>query len=295
MTKQFEALCSKRGILVDIKGYSEKSRTYAADCRTVNVIETLSELVSVRSIAPMPLVRINRSPSLQSQAIPHLPTRDEVEGDVPVVAVVDTGVSEQYPELNSWITGRYSDVAPPYRNTDHGTFVAGLICWGRRLNPDLPNIEEDPCALFDVQVIPNDDAKLGPIDRLSENELLSSLRTVLQQQANQCKVWNLSLGTDDLCSLHEFSNLAQELDNLQEEFQVSFVISAGNYKNLPLLDYPRTNEQIDRGRITVPADSVLGITVGSVSQVNFQNNGPENPPPICFLSAWGWSEPHYQT
>ena len=33
----------------------------------------------------------------------------------------------------------------------------------------------------------------------------------------------------------EFSTLAEELDNLQEKFQVSFVISAGNYVTPPLL------------------------------------------------------------
>ena len=97
----------------------------------------------------------------------------------------------------------------------------------------------------------------------------------LQQHANKYKVWNLSLGTDAVCSLDEFSELAEELDNLQEKYQVSFVISAGNYDTPPLLDFPRTGEQLQAGRITTPADSVLGITVGAVSHVDYKTNGPK--------------------
>ena len=101
------------------------------------------------------------------------------------------------------------------------------------------------------------------------------LETALQQHANKYKVWNLSLGTDSVCSLDEFSELAEQLDNLQEKYQVSFVISAGNYQTLPLLDFPRTPAQMDAGRITSPADSVLGIAVGSVSHVDYRANGPK--------------------
>ncbi len=178
--------------------------------------------------------------------------------------------------------GRESQVAPPYRNTDHGTFVAGLICWGAELNPTVAGIDPGPCAVFDLQVIPNDDPGKGDTETIREQELLVSLETALQQHSNEFKVWNLSLGTDTLCSLDEFSELAEELDNLQEKYQVSFVISAGNYTPPPLLDYPRTGAQLDTGRITTPADSVLGIAVGSVSHVDYKKNGPKQHEPSAF-------------
>ena len=282
MNLEFEELCRKRGISLDTRGYSAKSRTYAAECRTVADVNALSQLVGVRSVAPMPLVRIDRPSSPPSEVIPHLPGRDEVVGDVPVVVVVDSGIADRFPALDSWVVGRVSDVAPVYRNTDHGTFVAGLICWGSELNPTVGGIEEEPCALFDLQVMPNTDPRKGDTDTLSENELLSSLASALQDHANEYKVWNLSLGSDTVCSLDEFSKLAQELDNLQETYQVSFVISAGNFSTPPLLDYPRTPRQKELGRITAPADSVLGITVGSVSQVNFETNGPKINHPSAF-------------
>lgn len=191
-----------------------------------------------------------------------------------MVVVVDSGISSTNPALESWVVGRESTVAEQYRNTDHGTFVAGLICWGPELNPNLADLDGQPCAVFDLQVIPNSDPEHGDIDDLTEQELLQSLETALKQHANRYKVWNLSLGTDEICSLDEFSPLAEQLDNLQERHKVSFVISAGNYDMPPLLDFPRTEAQKATGRITTPADSVLGITVGSISHIAYAKKGP---------------------
>ncbi len=85
-----------------------------------------------------------------------------------------------------------------------------------------------------------------------------------------------------MCSLDQFSKLAEELDDLQERYKVSFVISAGNYDTPPLLDFPRTDGQLEIGRITAPADSVLGITVGAVSHVDYKKNGPRIHHPSAF-------------
>ena len=65
-----------------------------------------------------------------------------------------------------------------YRNTTHGTFVGGLICWGAQLNPNLAaSIDLHPCGIFDLQVIPNLDPDSGETDFLTEQELLQSLST----------------------------------------------------------------------------------------------------------------------
>ena len=104
----------------------------------------------------------------------------------------------------------------------------------------------------------------------------------MRQHANAYKVWNLSLGTDERLLARQFSALAEELDNLQEKYQVSFVISAGNYDTPPLLDFPRTGRQLKAGRITTPADSVLGITVGAVSHVDYKTKGPKEHHPSAF-------------
>jgi serine protease AprX len=283
LVRDFATTCQKRGIAVRANaGYSPVSFTYEIDCRDVDDVEALSRIIGVRSISPMPLIRTIRPRMLAPASLPALPTINDITGDFPVVVVVDSGISDQLPSLKSWVVGRDSHVAPNYRNTDHGTFVAGLICWGGFLNQTIPGLDRSPCGVFDLQVIPNDDPAKGDTLALLESEFLVSLEEALKQHANTYKVWNLSLGTDAVCSLDEFSTLAEELDNLQEKYQVSFVLSAGNYDAPPLLDFPRTDAQLQAGRITAPADSVLGITVGSVSHVDHKKNGPQLHHPSAF-------------
>lgn len=282
LVANFEDECHRRNLAITTAGYAPGSYVYGVECRTVDDVETISRIVGVRSVTGMPLVRTLRQRMLNPKPLPTLATRADVAGDVPVVVVVDSGISDSNPALESWVVRRDSQVAPAYRNTDHGTFVAGLICWGSDLNPTIAGIDSSPCAVFDLQVIPNADPAKGDTDALQEQEFLISLETALKQHANEYKVWNLSLGTDAVCSLDEFSEFAEQLDNLQEQYQVSFVISAGNYDNPPLLDYPRSPAQLDTGRITTPADSVLAITVGAVSHVDYKKNGPKEHHPSAF-------------
>jgi serine protease AprX len=278
----FENTCSSRDIRVSSDGYSPSSFTYEIECRNVEDVDALSRVIGVRSITHMPLIRTIRPRMLSPKPLPKLPTRDQVIGDFPAVVVVDSGISDQIAALEGWVVGRESEVAPEYQNTDHGTFVAGLICWGGDLNPTIAGTDNSPCGVFDLQVFPNNDPARGDTLALLESELLVSLDAALQEHANKYKVWNLSLGTDTVCSLDEFSPLAEEFDNLQEKYQVSFVISAGNYDTPPLLDFPRMEGQLSAGRITAPADSVLGITVGSVSHVDYKKNGPKENHPSAF-------------
>jgi serine protease AprX len=282
LVADFESTCKRREIRLSQAGYSPSTFTYEAECRDVDDVEALSRVIGVRSIMHMPLIRTVRPRMFDAKPLPPLPTSADVTGDFPVVVVVDSGISDQIPALESWVVGHDSQVAPPYRNTDHGTFVAGLICWGTQLNPTIAGLDDSPCGVFDLQVLPNQDPAKGDVSELLETEFLASLEAALKQHANKYKVWNLSLGTDTVCSLDEFSALAEELDNLQEKYQVSFVISAGNYDTPPLLDFPRTKEQLEAGRITTPADSVLGITVGAVSHVDYKKNGPKEHHPSAF-------------
>jgi len=283
LVADFLSACKAREIKApSTRGYSPGSFTFEAECNTVEDVEALSRVIGVRSIGPMPLIRTIRPRMFAAKALPQLPAANEVAGDFPVVVVVDSGVSDQVAGLKSWVVGRDTQVAPQYANTEHGTFVAGLICWGGQLNPTVAGLDQNPCGVFDLQVLPNDDPAKGDTLSLLESEFLQSLEEALKQHANAYKVWNLSLGTDTVCSLDDFSPLAEELDNLQERYKVSFVISAGNYDTPPLLDYPRAGAQLQAGRITAPADSVLGITVGAVSHVDYKAQGPKEHHPSAF-------------
>lgn len=283
LVDDFLAHCKTAKIDVQRRGYSEKSYYYEAFCKSAGDVEKLSKVVGVRSIRRMPVIKTIRSHVVNQQALPSsLPEPDGGISSYPTVAVVDSGISDKIPALNKWLVGRSSTVASSYRNTWHGTFVAGLICWAKEFNQDLHEIDASPCSIFDLQVLPNDDPASGEIDAITESQLLQDLEEALKQHANEIKVWNLSLGTDEVCSLDSFSSFAVELDRLQEKYSVSFVISAGNYSDRPLLDYPRQDSQLDIGRITTPADSVLSITVGAVAHKSHSSKGPRKGEPSAF-------------
>ena len=151
LVEDFEITCRKHGITVRSNpGYSPSSFTYAIECRNVEDVEVLSRIVGVQSIAPMPLIRTIRPRPFAAKPLPPLPKADNVTGDFPVVVVVDSGISDKKPGLESWVVGRDSHVAAQYRNTDHGSFVAGLICWGKQLNPTIAGLDNNPCGVFDL-------------------------------------------------------------------------------------------------------------------------------------------------
>ncbi len=280
----FWDVCRGRNLGVSRAGYQADDQTFAVSCRTTEDVEALSRIVGVRSVIGMPLLRTIRNQAANPMDVPDdVPTADQVEGEYPLVAVVDSGINDSVAALDSWVAARRSTVAVEYRNTSHGTFVGGLIVYGDRLNPHLKDVSSDPCGVVDIQVLPNDDPDLGEVELLSEQEFLVALEDALRAHADTCKVWNLSLSTDEVCGKDEFSSLAVELDNLQERHGVTFVLAAGNYNTRPLLAYPRRGDEIQLGRITAPADSVLGITVGAISHVNFPINlGPRLNEPSPF-------------
>lgn len=277
----FSTTCHDNGIIISEKGYGYAKHVYQINCKSIHDIEILENIVGIRSISPMPLINVSPFPSSPNQnSIPL--KKIEINQDSPVVVVVDSGVSSSNEILNEYIVGHESTVAPNYQNTDHGTFVAGLICFGKDLNPTLPELDNYNCRIFDLQVLPNTDPKKGLIDSLLESEFLLTLENALIRHANEYKVWNLSLSTNAICSIEEFSAFAEELDNLQEKYEVSFVISAGNYNKIPLLNYPRSLQQLEDGRITSPADSILAISVGAISHVDLSPEGPKINQPSAF-------------
>ena len=279
----FLGICHRREIPVESVGYSEASLTYGVNCQSVEDIEAIAGTAGVRSISAMPSIRAIRPQFASHGSLPsNLPSPDDYSSDLPTVVVVDTGVSGGSTGLDAWVIGRDSTVPPHYQNEDHGTFVAGLVAWGERLNSSIAAIDSTPCTVFDLQVVPNNDPAAGPTDSISENVFLQSLETALRAHANRFKVWNISIGHDHPCSLDEFSTFAEQLDNLQQQYGVQFVISAGNYVTPPRLRFPRRGSEVAAGRINSPADSLLGVSVGSIAHVGYPSDALRDNDPSAF-------------
>lgn len=50
-----------------------------------------------------------------------------------------------------------------------------MICWGSQLNPTVKGLDDGPCGVYDLQVIPNDDPAKGSTLPLFESEFLQTL------------------------------------------------------------------------------------------------------------------------
>jgi serine protease AprX len=285
----FEFLASSRSRRLRHFSPQADPNLYLVEVRTIDELEALAELPMVRGIEFLPCFSPISPAAFNRAAMRSLTDPDRPDPkDCPIVAVVDTGVDDTVEQLSPWIAGRQQYVAANEFQPDHGTFVAGLIVWGDKLNPELENIEPLPCRILDVQLLPNKQASSGPNARCNAEEFIQGLEESIRQHP-EVKVWNLSLSSNNQVSLRDFSQEAKQLDDLQERYGISIVVAAGNYpgnSDADRLPYPRSELEKSQGRITTPADSVLAITVGAVAHIDhpkgvlggetspFSRNGP---------------------
>lgn len=173
---------------------------------------------------------------------------------LPVVGVFDTGVSPNATQVRPWVTGSDIYVLPPDTDFEHGTNVASLVAGAHALNdghemlPPAGALVHDVCAL-----------EAGPGSPIGD--LITRLETAIKKRPD-IRVWNLSLGAPSSCDEHVFSDFAQWLDQLSDQYNVLFVVAAGNYLGVPRRTWPPTDSIDDR--VSSPGDSMRALTVGSV-------------------------------
>jgi hypothetical protein len=177
--------------------------------------------------------------------------------DLPIVGVLDSGVHTPSTFLDPWVIGRRQAIIPADQDRTHGTFVASMVIGALSLNPPHTHAINSPSArVFDVCAL-----ERGPTDVA---DIVDALRSALQEQQD-IRVWNLSLGDSSPVTDDAFSWFGQELDRLSDEYNVLFVVAAGNSPALrgwpPVADVPNH-------RICAPADSVRALTVGSLAHLD---------------------------
>lgn len=219
--------------------------------------DALLSFPGVRRLMPEPVAHAIATNPLQA---PPAPARPPVLPPVPpqglpTVGVFDTGVSPAATDLAGWLVGSYSFVLPPETNFEHGTNVSSLVAGAHALNHQHSDLPAVGALVFDVcglESVPNG----GRISDLSLR-----LEEALARRSD-IRVWNLSLGANAPCSEQTFSEFGQTLDRLSDQYNVLFIVAAGNYLDLPRRTWPAVAPIQDR--ISTPADSVRALTVGSV-------------------------------
>ena len=164
----------------------------------------------------------------------------------PIIGVIDTPFSKDV-YFKEWVT--YENMLDENIKLDgsdyiHGTEVTSIIVDGPTMNPDL----DDGCGRFRVKHF-----GVARNGKFSSYSVLRSIRKAVSQNRN-IKVWNISLGSILPIKANFISPEAAELDRIQNEFDVVFVIAG-------------TNGDPDKQRMSIgaPADSLNSLVVNSVT------------------------------
>lgn len=172
--------------------------------------------------------------------IPH-PTNE------PIIGVIDTQFNEKV-YFHEWV--EYKNLLDPNipltpKDYEHGTEVSYIIVDGPKGNPAL----DDGCGRFRVRHF-----GVATHNGFSSFSVLRMIRNVVAANRD-IKVWNLSLGSKLEIKSSFISPEAAELDRIQSEFDVIFVVAGTNI--------PSGETKRDM-KIGSPADSLNSLVVNAV-------------------------------
>jgi hypothetical protein len=272
----FHELIAQMGLQSQALRYGDGQQVFKLTQVPPQGVVALASFVGTQALGDFPVyhaVRTEAIPLRQAQ-IGDFPSPLSQE-TYPVVGIIDSGVNPNDPLLAPWVAARESYVPQQFQDHHHGTFVAGLIVNGRKLNHDDPRFPEARAKFVDVVAIP------GAGQAVREDDLLTILEEVIPKHPT-VKVWNLSLGTDsDACKNDAFSDFGAALDRIQEENNVRFVIAAGNFQTPPFRGWP-AEDLGETDRVRPPADSVRALTIGSIAHVDRPNSRVRTEEPSPF-------------
>ena len=169
----------------------------------------------------------------------------------PVVGVIDTPFYENV-YFGDWVKYIHKiDESIPVNTSDckHGTAISSIIVDGPSINPNL----DDGCGNFKVRHF-----GVATGGRFSSFTVLKKIREIVSQNTD-IKVWNLSLGSVLQIEDNFISPEAAELDRIQSEYDVIFVVAGTNKP-----DYWTG----DAMKIGAPADSLNSLVVNAVDFSN---------------------------
>lgn len=164
----------------------------------------------------------------------------------PTVGVIDTPFYEDV-YFKDWVTyiSKLDESIVESEDYTHGTEVTSIIVDGPNINPEL----EDDCGRFRVRHF-----GVAKATRFSSFSVLKAIREIVAENPD-IKVWNLSLGSMLPVNRNFISPEGAELDKIQSEYDVVFVVAGTNKPD----DTPGIMS------IGAPADSLNSVVVNAVN------------------------------
>lgn len=179
----------------------------------------------------------------------------------PIVGVLDGPISG-HTYLNEWIESTSlinEQIIVGDEERNHATAVSSLIIDGPGLNPAL----DDGCGRFRVAHF-----AIASGHKASLTQIIRNIRRAVYLRPD-IKVWNFSWGSPDEVSENSISLIGAELDRLQRQYDVLFILAGTNKA--------KGDEGKDM-RIGSPADSLNALCVNAVrkdgSPASYSRRGP---------------------
>ena len=190
------------------------------------LLKFLDDHPLVRKVALPPIIsRSNDSINSKIVGESHKVAKINVKKAYPKIGIIDGGVSNIFKD---WIEETWGLLSPTDRVEDHGTFIAGLAIEGKILNGAAICKELDGCKIIDLDILPKDgfwdNYYREPLQFFRELE--SAVKTLKAKTG--VRIFNFSLNVQEHVSTDGYSLPARLLDEIAEENDVIFVISAGN-------------------------------------------------------------------
>lgn len=208
----------------------------------------------LRGIRPMPAIRPRPGFGTRSgnQLIP--PASAATTASAPRVAVFDGGVDTSSGSPGPYFPIPVADLTPEPPDpgdTDHGTGVTGAVLYGLvrpgEQAPEIP-LPVESFRVFPAPVVSGD---------LYGYWILDQIKDVVEEGDH--KIVNLSLGPELAVEESDVPNRwTSELDRLAWEYDVLFVVAAGNTG--------ARASHVGLDRVQVPADMVNGLSVGACDE-----------------------------
>lgn len=173
---------------------------------------------------------------------------------LPIVAVLDSGVHFT-DNLNPVVIEHWCDPDSRGGDCEHGTKVAGCVAFKYIAQHSTENVLVPRARIIDCNI-------LDGCVRL--DVFIQRIQAAVDHCCDFVRVFNLSANTNVPISGNEMSIIGYELDALQYQKKIQFVVSAGNHE---LWRSTGSLEEIlddDDSVIAAPADSMLSIVVGAV-------------------------------